>query len=152
MSVKSFRMNLVVVYVANPVNFQSPLQSIITKLAWLYRFDYSISDGRKVFSDLPNDKPCDLIYLRATKHTSISAKVFQQLVNQMFSEAALFGCVDIFFQLQKNLKEYPFPDNFVRPLNYPYSDVYQNGEKRLCIDPQALEDLDLKANNDTMLN
>ncbi|WP_443936838.1 hypothetical protein [Pedobacter sp. MW01-1-1] len=136
---------------ANPVNFQSPIQSIITKLAWLYRLDYSISDGREIFSDLPNDNPCDLIYLKATRHTSISAKDFQQLVNQMFSQAALFGCVDIFFQLQKSLKDYPFPSDFVRPLNYPYLEIYENSQKKLYIDPQALEDLDLNSNN-TMVN
>jgi len=67
----------------------------------------------------------------------------------MFAQAALFGCVDIFFQLQKILKEYPFPSEFVRPLNYPYSDVYEGGQKRLYIDPQALEGLDL---NEPMLN
>lgn len=151
MSVKKFRLNLAVVYMANPVNFQSPIQSIITKLAWLYRLDYAIVDAHRVVSELPDDKPCDLIYLRATQHTNISAKVFQQLVNQMFAEAALFGCVDVFFQLQKSLKEYPFPADFVRPLNYPYSDVYQDEKKTLYIDPQVLEGLNLE-DNDTVLN
>lgn len=151
MSVKKFRLNLAVVYMANPANFQSPIQSIISKLAWLYRLDYAIADGHEVFTELPDDHPCDLIYLRATKDTSVSAKAFKQLVDQMFTQATLFGCVDIFFQLQKNLKEYPFPDDFVRPLNYPYSDVYEGGQKRLCIDPLALVDLDVKE-NDTMLN
>ncbi|RZJ92300.1 MAG: hypothetical protein EOO20_02290 [Chryseobacterium sp.] len=151
MSVKKFRLNLAVVYMANAVNFQSPIQSILIKLAWLYRLDYAIADGQQVFDELPDGRPCDLIYLRATQHTIVSAKVFQQLVNQMFAQASLFGCVDIFFQLQKNLNEYPFPDDFVRPLNYPYSDVYQGGQKKLYIDPSALEDLDVKP-NDTMLN
>lgn len=151
MSVKKFRLNLVVVYMANQANFQSPIQAIITKLAWLYRLDYSVADGHQVFTELPDEKPCDLIYLRATKHTSISAKAFQQLVNQMFSQAALFGCVEVFFQLQKNLNEYPFPDDFVRPLNYPYSEVYEDGHKRLCIDPVVLQDLDV-SDHDTTLN
>jgi len=151
MSVKKFRLNLAVVYMANPANFQSPIQSIITRLSWLYRLDYSIADAHQVVAELPDDKLCDLIYLRATEHTVISAKVFQQLVNQMFAEAALFGCVDIFFQLQKSLKEYPFPADFVRPLNYPYSEVYEDGKKRLCIDPQALQDLDV-TDSDPLLN
>lgn len=117
MPVKSFSVNLVIVYIANPVNFQSPIQRIITKRAWLYPFDYSISDGREVFSDLPSDTSCDLIYLRANKNTSTPAKAIQQLFNQMFLQAALFGCVYVFFQLQKNLKDYPFPNDFVRPLS-----------------------------------
>lgn len=150
MDVKNFRLNLVVVYMANRANFQSPIQSIITKLAWLYRLDYAVIDGHQVFPESPDDNPSDLIYLRATEYTNISAKVFRDLVNQMFSQASLFGCVEIIFQLQKNLKEYPFPDDFVRPLNYPYSDIYEGGQKRLCVDPQALEGLDFRANDITV--
>jgi len=67
MSVKKFRLNLAVVYMANPANFQSQIQSIITKLAWLYRFDYAIADGHQVFTEMPDNHPCDLIYLRSTE-------------------------------------------------------------------------------------
>ena len=86
---------------ANRANFQSPIQIIITKLAGLYRFHYGIADGHQVFTELPDDHLCDLIYLRAIEYISIFAKAFQQLDNQMFAHAALFGCVDIFFQLQR---------------------------------------------------
>ena len=151
MSIKKFRLNLAVVYMANPANFQSPIQSIITKLAWLYRLDYAIADGQKIFPELPSNNPCDLIYLRSTEQTSISAKAFKKMVDDMFAQAALFGCVDVFFQLQKSLKGYPFPNDFVRPLNYPYSEVYEDGQKRLYIDSLVLEGLDVK-DNDKMLN
>lgn len=142
MAVKKFRQNLVVVYMTNPVNFQAPVQSIMRHLAWLYRLEYSIADGHEVFSEA-TDYPCDLIFLRATEHTSITSKAFQQLVTDMFAQGTLFGCVDIFFQLQKVLKDYPFPSEYIRPLNYPYSDVYNGSTKKLYVDPQALQGLDL---------
>ena len=141
MAVKKFRQNLVVVYMSNPVNFQAPVQNIMRNLAWLYRLEYSIVDGYEVFPEVTNH-PCDLIYLRATEHTSITPKALQELVTGMFAQGTLFGCVDIFFQLQKVLKDYPFPGEYIRPLNYPYSDVYNGGTKKLYIDPQALEGLD----------
>jgi hypothetical protein len=39
--VKTFRPNLVLIYLANPNNFQTPIQNIIRQMAWLYRFDYA---------------------------------------------------------------------------------------------------------------
>ncbi|WP_285009630.1 hypothetical protein [Pedobacter faecalis] len=144
MVAKKFRQNLVVVYMTNPANFQIPIQNIIRHLAWLYHLEYSIVDGNEVFPEGAVDRPCDMIYLRSTKHTSITSKGFQQLVNSMFDQGALFGCVDIFFQLQKKLKDYPFPNVFIRPLNYPYSNVYNGREGKLYIDPQALKDLNVE--------
>lgn len=136
------------VYMTNTENYQIPLQNIVTRLAWLYRFDYAIVDGHDVFTGVSHD-PCDLIYLCSTERTSITSKAFQRLVTEMFAQAALYGCIDVFFQPQKRLKEYSFPADYVRPLNYPYSEVYKSGNKTLCIDSQALHGLNI---NDSLAN
>jgi len=141
MPIKTFRLNLVLNYMANPNNFQSPIQNIIRQMAWLYRFDYAIANGNQIFDDATGTV-CNLIYLRSTELTHISSKNFEKLVSDMFSQASLYWCVDVFFKLKKNLKQYPFPTGYIRPLNFPYSDVYNNGNKTLYIDPQALQELD----------
>lgn len=140
MSVKTFRLNIVVVYMTNPNNFQMPIQNIMRQMAWLYRFDYAIVDSGQVFHEAQNER-CDLIYFRSTEQTRITYKKFQQLMKEMFAQASLYGYVDLFFQLQKYLKNYPFPDNFVRPLNYPYSDIYNDSYKTLYIDPDSIHEL-----------
>lgn len=132
---------MVVVYIANANNFQIPIQNLVSQMAWLYRFDYAVVNGHQIFNEAPNEA-CDLIYFRSTELTRISSKKFQQLVTEMFVEASLYGCIDVFFQFQKNLKQYPFPSDYIRPLNYPYSDVYKNGNKILHIDSKALPELD----------
>lgn len=130
---------MVVVYMGHVNNFQVPVQNIIAQLAWLYRLDYSIVDGDEVFPLV--GEPCDMIYFRSTEYTSITPKQFRQLVGDMFSQASLGGWVDVSFQLQKALKDYPFPADFIRPLNYPYPEIHQDGTAVLYIDPKALKNL-----------
>lgn len=137
---KKFRLNVFVSYAKgiNINNYQNPIHSILKNLAWLYRLDYSIDANTKVFEDaLDNNSfysSTDLIYFRSIDNSEIDLKTFQNIIKEIFSYSNPFiNGVEVNYQIQKVLKQYPFPDSFIRPLNYPYLEIFENGNSKIMI-------------------
>ena len=145
-NVKKFRLNVVVSYhkSVNVNNYRNPIHSIIKNFAWLYRLDYKIDVDSQVFGDIESDfhLTVDLIYLRSSSETPIEAKAFRKLILDVFSHLNPFlGGVEVFYQLQKHLKEYPFPKNYIRPLNYPYLEIHKDGQSEIKLPVADLKEL-----------
>lgn len=143
---KKFRLNVIVSYDANIniINYRNPILSIIKNFAWLYRLDYNIDENSQVFGDTESEfhSTVDLIYFRSTDLTSIDLKKFQKLISDVFGHLnPLLGGIEVFYQLQKALREYPFPNEYIRPLNYPYLEFHKDGQNEIKIPVDDLKKL-----------
>lgn len=156
-TMKKFRVNVVIVYYKNTNlnNFQPPLHNIFKSLAWLHSLEYAIETDYK--SPLENESELygqtDLIYFRSTSNSRIEGKAFRKLIMDIFhrSRMGLFQGAEIFYQLQKALPQYPFPKNYLKPLNYPYLEVHQDGTTRVCIPAENIQELDINSSS-TIIN
>lgn len=140
---KKFRLNITISYMkgVNINNYQNPIQSIITNLAWLYRLEYSIDSGTNIFGNIENEmyQQPDIIYIRSTDETNISLKEFQNLIKTIFLYNG--SGVEVNYQVQKYLTQYPFPTSYIKPLNYPYLEVFENGKGEIKIPTDELAKL-----------
>ncbi|MCX6195224.1 MAG: hypothetical protein NTY55_01060 [Flavobacteriia bacterium] len=83
-----------------------------------------------------------LIYFRSNYESNIHLKEFQKIIKDVFDYSNPFiSGVEVLYQIQKHLKEYPFPSNFIGPLNYPYLEVFENGKSKIYIPEDDLKDL-----------
>ena len=104
--------------------------------ATLRRIDYAIDIEAPLFDEI-HDK----------LHTPFqgfvaSIKEFRAIVDGLFQDYDIFFRGDPFevqSQLQKFLKEDPFPEQFCRPLAYPYTEFHNRKESTLCITEEALQ-------------
>lgn len=127
-------------------NYQNPIHSILKNFAWLYRLDYHIDSDTKVFDNIDVDSSfyssSDIIYFRSNDESNIDLKGFQKIIKDVFAYSNPFiSGVEVLYQIQKYLNEYPFPNNFIRPLNYPYLEVFENGKSEVYIPEDDLKDL-----------
>ena len=139
----TFRVNTVITYSGhlNVNNFQIPMHSIFQQLAWLHRLEYAIVDGHHVFDIAePTNDSSEIIYLRSTGLTRISAKDLKRSILNMFKDSipASEG-IDVFFQMHKYLPKFPFPSDYTTPLNYPYVEINKGGQKSLFIYKEVLQ-------------
>lgn len=151
---KEFTLNVIVVYYEskNPNNYRDPIHNIFKFLAWLHGIDYALESSTRIFDKTEStiNGITDIIYLRSGKHTLLSLREFQKVLDGVFSKsiATLFNGIDIFYQNQVATKLYPFPSEFYRPLNYPYVELHKKGlQKELLVHKEALGiDIDLVPN------
>ncbi|MEN5434130.1 hypothetical protein ABE545_10845 [Sphingobacterium faecium] len=141
---KKFRLNIVLSYNKgiNLNNFRPPLQSMIKHLAWLNNLEYSIQDDYAGFdtSEIDYIQTADMIFVRSTEHTTISARSLRKLLIDIFhSYQNWLTCpVEVFYQTQVGMKEHPFPQDYIRPLSYPYLEVHTEGQKKIYIPEEDL--------------
>lgn len=146
---RKFKLNVFISYPkdVNKNNYQNPIQSILKNFAWLYRLDYSIDSNTKLFSNEIESNSYyaepDIIYFRSTDESEIELKAFQKLIKEVFKYNPKLCGVEVGYQLQSSLKKYPFPDSYIRPLNYPYLEVFENGKGNIMIPEIELMQLDL---------
>ena len=143
---KKFRLNVIVSYNKNVNinNYRNPIHSILENFAWLYKLDYNIEANTQLFGETESElySTVDLIYFRSTGLTPIPLKKFQKLISDVFVyESALLGGVEVFYQLQKHLREYPFPKEYIRPLNYPYVEYHKDGRSEIKLSVADLESI-----------
>lgn len=135
--VKKFKLNVIVSYAktVNVNNYRNPILTILKNFAWLYKLDYSIDVKSEVFENIEAShyQNPDLIYFRSTDQTQIDLKKFQKIISDVFVYNPFFEGVEVLYQLQKALKEYPFPKDFYRPLNYPYIEMYKGSQSEIII-------------------
>lgn len=139
---KNYRINIIVSYYegVNVNQYRQPIISILTNFAWLYRLEYAISTSHNFGLD---DGDADLIYFRSTKDTKVSKKEFDSIILNVFRNGLSMWQegVDVGRQFYKVLPQYPFPDEYCKPLNYPYMEVHNGKEVTLCICAESLQNL-----------
>ncbi len=139
---KTFRINVVISYL-NGVNvnqYRQPIANILTNFAWLYALEYAISTDHDFGVE---DGTADLIYFRSTERTRISKKDLDRIIFDVFRNGlSLFSeGVDVGRQMYKVLPQYPFPEEYCKPLNYPYVELHNKNKSTLCILGEALEEI-----------
>jgi len=163
---RKYRINLVIMY-CNQISvncFQPTLHELISFYAWIYKLDYAISSEHQFASDndytaqSPGTMKADLVYFRSTQETKIELKDFRKIINGTFDKYLSWICdgIELFFQPLSVIAQYPFPDEFRRPLRYPYVEAHRDGESKVCI-PRSfveglLEDDDLDQSLEVVLN
>ena len=148
---RKYRINLFIEY-ANPTcvnRFQRMIHELIGFLAWIYKFDYAISVDHQFSSESDCEQQSshiikfDLVYIRSGKETKIELKDFRRIINDTFGKylSVWSDGVEIDHMSQNRLVDFPFPDEFHRPLNYPYVEVHKRGESKICIPRSFVEGL-----------
>lgn len=143
---KKFKLNVVVTYdkSVNPINYRTPIISILKDFSILYKLDYNIDVDCELFKqfDLDTLDHVDLAYFRSTDLTEIELKKFQKLILETFSHLnPFYHGVGVSYQLQKHLKDFPFPSEFHRPLNFPYIEFHKDGQIDLKLFADALKEV-----------
>lgn len=150
MSKKIWRVNLSISYlteIADPQTYGMPIHSILEHLAWLYKLDYAkeveyqLDFGEDTHSakQLENYE-FDIFHFRSTEKTKISSKDFRQLIGNVFYSSRLFSeGVEVDLIMQKHLSQYPFPDEFYRPLKFPFVEYHKGSQISLKMQSAALE-------------
>lgn len=114
---KIFRLNVTVSYFegTNINRYRKPILDIFKSFAWLYHLDYAISINHDFGLE---SGEADLVYLRSTDKTEISKKELDKVIYDVFryGPSLLWEGVDVCRQLYKALPDFPFPDEFYRPL------------------------------------
>ena len=140
---KIWRQNISIIYFegTNPDSYRDFILGLLKNLATLYRLDYAITldypFAAEVDSFGKNDHKdkSDLAYYRSNEHSQVSKKEFRSIVDCMFCKAPSWFSegVEIWPQLYKFLKDFPFPTEFYRPLNYPWVEHHVGSQKKLLI-------------------
>lgn len=118
---RPWRVNYTVTYLDKTAQhlYRERILSVLKNVAWLrgidcaIDFDYPFFDEKfRAGNEWLTDASSDLVYFRSTRQTGISAKDFRALIDVVFSEYRMLGLphhVEVGAQMQKVLKEYPFP-------------------------------------------
>ena len=140
---KSWRANVLVIYNAQPYAnaYRFHVLQAITSIASIYKLDYAVEQERQFPSSdgsttpPPDKNIVDLVYLRSNHLSQIERKDFRQAIDGMFRTvpSPFQHGVEICTQLYKMLPQFPFPDEFYRPLNYPYVEFHKGSQTLLYI-------------------
>lgn len=136
---KIFRLNVTVSYFegTNINRYRKPILDIFKSFAWLYHLDYAISINHDFGLE---SGEADLVYLRSTDKTEISKKELDKVIYDVFryGPSLLWEGVDVCRQLYKALPDFPFPDEFYRPLHYPYVEFHSGNKVILFVHEESL--------------
>jgi hypothetical protein len=141
--IKRWQLNVIVEYFAqtNANSYRFNILELLKHLASIYRLDYAISVEHQYSSNpdsykQPDEKYIfDLVYFRSNENSRIEKKELRTTIDCMFRTVpSLFSeGVDVGTQLYKALKDFPFPTDFYRPLNYPWIEHHKGHQKKLLI-------------------
>lgn len=118
------------------------VQELLTSIAITMKLEYAIIEDFPGFSTFENgnsgtvSEVCmDIICFRAFERTEISIKDFRTVLDKLFSHSDILycHCFSVFSILQKHLKDVPFPEEFFRPLSYPYVEHHKGKDTVLCV-------------------
>lgn len=141
--IKRWRLNVLVNYY-DPMSancYRFDILQLLKHLSSIYRLDYAISESHQ-FPSLPNSPEqsadrsiADLVYFRSNENSRFDVKEFRSVIGSMFRRvpSQFVEGVEICTQLYKVLPEYPFPNDFYRPLDYPYVEFHKGSQKTLYI-------------------
>lgn len=141
--IKRWRLNVGIDYCstekANSYRFN--ILELMKHLASIYGLDYALSVDHHISDDAGSvEQPghkyiVDLVYFRSNEYTRIQKKDFRASIDCMFRKvpSTYFEGVEVWPQLYKALNDFPFPQEFYRPLNYPFVEHHQGCQKTLYI-------------------
>lgn len=146
---KNWQINVVVDYYdlkkANSYRFN--LLELLKQLASVYRLDYAISVDYQFSVDTDSDEQfsgkdiVDLVYFRSNENSRIEKKDFRATIDCIFRKvpSIFYEGVDVGTQLYKVLKDFPFPTDYYRPLNYPWVEHYEGSQMTTLVYLEAVE-------------
>lgn len=155
-SKKIWRINVFVIYYREQyVNlYRFNLLEVFKNLASIYRLDYAFDiDYFGQSSNNESEAIDDLIYFKSNMNTRVEKKELHTIINCMFKNvpSAFWEGVEVGIQLYKSLKDFPFPSEFYRPLNYPWVEYYQGAQKKLMVSTDAVMKI-IEEEQDSNLN
>ena len=118
------------------------VHELLTSIAITLKLEYAIVEDFSGFlvpeeehSETKSEFCMDIFCFRAFERTEIPIKDFRLLIDKLFSHSsvALGNSFNVARILQKHLKEVPFPEEFCRPLSYPYVERHNGKSKTLCV-------------------
>jgi len=140
---KRWQLNVILEYYGqmNANSYRFNILELLKHLASIYRLDYAISVEHLFSTDIElsgqsDDKFIyDLIYFRSNENSRIEKKELRDAIDCLFRRvpSPFFEGVAVMTQRYKVLKEYPFPTDFYRPLNYPWIEHHSDSQKKLLI-------------------
>ena len=141
--IKHWRLNLLVTYFTQTSSncYRFDILQLLKHLSSLYKLDYAISVDHQFSSDSDSSEQfthksiTDLVYFRSNKNSLVDAKELRSIIGCMFhtKHSLFYGTVDIYTQLYKVLTQYPFPNEFYRPLDYPFVEFHRGSQITLYI-------------------
>lgn len=148
---KKWRLNYVIAYLDSERadRYRRLVLDSLVRAATLRRIDYAIDTEAPLFDEV-HDKQhtpfqgivADLVRFRSSSESLSSVKEFRSIIDGLFRDYDIFfqgSPFEVQSQLQKFLKEDPFPEEFCRPLAYPYVELHSGKESTLCITEEALQ-------------
>lgn len=140
-----WRLNYVITYLDKNAasGFRDFVHDALTSAATLRRIDYAMETESPLFDDIRNSLStplqgivADLVYFRSSPNSLSSIKEFRSLIDGLFHgyDVILGGdSFDVHALLQNTLKQHPFPEEFFRPLSYPYVEHHNGKDTNLCV-------------------
>lgn len=143
---KSFRLNVTVSYSkgVSLIAQRHLTHSVLKNFAWLYRLDFFIDEDTKVFGDIESVlyQTTDFVYFKSNEETKIDFKALKTIINQVFSyNDILLGGTEVFCQTQSVSREFPFPKDFYRALNYPYIEEHKGNQTSIKLSVEILKEV-----------
>ncbi len=156
---RKWRVNLIVSYCDQKVGEINRVNVLefLKKISSIYNLDYAISENHQFKYDEGVENPFpeseyDIFYFRSNEHTRISAKELRTTINSLFpySITSHYDGVEFWTQLNKFLKDYPFPKKFYRPMKYPYVEFYNGSKMELMVPYEQVMEVIEKGQNSLM--
>ena len=139
---KIYRINIAVSYLKGVrINqYRQPILDILTNIAWLYNLEYAISTNHNFHQD---EGSADLVYFRSTDETRITKNELNTIITALFNHGlSIFDeGVEVCRQLYNALPQYPFPDEYCKPLAYPYVEFHNKNKSTLCAHEKAVQEV-----------
>ena len=149
---RKWRLNYVIVYsdAQKADIFRNFVHNATITAATLRKIDYAIEADTRRFDKTPfdadslyRDSVTDLVYFRSSSDSLSSVKEFRVIVDSLFRNYYISYNIhfEVFAQISKALKEFPFPKEFWRPLTFPYMEYHSGKKSTLCIPKSTLVNL-----------
>jgi len=150
-TLRRWRLNYVITYInSDCANRYRPLiLNTLANIAIIHRIDYAIEHEYPIYDEIRNElsKPlqgilADVIYFRASRNSLSSITDFRRLVDLIFQDYDITWRgtpYEVKCQIQKFLPQYPFPEEFCRPKDYPYLEYHKDGQARIVVPASTVE-------------
>lgn len=125
--------------------------ALLQKIDFAFDEDFPFFDESQYKAD-PTLKELvvDIAYFRSNINSHSGIKAFRQIVDGLFYGYDIVledSPFHVYSMGTKYMSEYPFPQDFERPLNYPYVEHHEGKETTLCVTAASYDNLLNEENN-----
>jgi hypothetical protein len=108
---KAYRVNLVIGYFESYLSYRSLYQTMLKDFGEFFQMECALEEDHLMLSEKPPSLPLvvDIIHFRSTLDTNIERKAFQNLLDNVLAYGEILPN-DFFWQPQKALKDFPWPE------------------------------------------